>query len=147
MKLHYSIGFMLVFSLYSCESKVEQESQEKPVEIQVYGLTEAEKAAGWELMFDGKTTFGWHTYLDEGVKGWKVVEGALRTEGGNGDLVSDGMYENFELELEWKIDEKGNSGIIYLVDEKEENKATYVSGPEYQIIDNENYPSPLKETQ
>ena len=147
MKLHYSIGVMLIFSLYSCESKVEQKSQEEPVENQVYSLTEAEKAAGWELLFDGKTTTGWHSYLEDGVSGWKVVDGALRTEGGNADLVSDEAYENFELELEWKIDEKGNSGIIYLVDEKEENKATYVSGPEYQIIDDENYPSPLNETQ
>ena len=47
-------------------------------------------------------------------------------------------YENFELQIDWKIAPKENSGIIYMV--TEDNGATYESGPEYQLIDDEGYP-------
>src|SRR3546814_12813417 len=73
--------------------------------------------------FDGETTNGWHTYLkDEAGAAWTVSDGALAFDpsagNGCGDLVTDGEYENYELSLEWKISEGGNSGIIFNVDRK-----------------------------
>ncbi len=69
----------------------------------------------WENLFDGKTTKGWHTYLKQDVSPqWKAENGELSlTAKGGGDIVTDKEYENFELELEWKIAEGGNSGIFY----------------------------------
>lgn len=145
MKLLAAMGLIILCVLSSCDSG--NNSSTVSEKSDTFSLTQAEKAAGWELLFDGKSLEGWHTYLKASAQGWKVVDGVLLTEGGKGDLVTDEVFENFELELEWKISEKGNSGIIYLVDEKPENKATYVSGPEYQIIDDNNYPGGLAPAQ
>jgi hypothetical protein len=98
-------------------------------------------------LFDGKTTNGWHTWHETGVKGWHVMDGILMTHGGNGDLVSDKEFEDFELTFEFKAAPKGNSGVIYKVIETPELNASYMTGPEYQIIDDKNYPSPIKDVQ
>lgn len=101
----------------------------------------------WVKIFDGKTTKGWHNWHSTEVKGWDVQNGVLMTKGGSGDIVSDKEYENFELEFDFKAAPKGNSGVIYKVIETPEQKASYMSGPEYQIIDDQNYPAKLKDTQ
>ncbi len=104
----------------------------------------------WVNIFDGKTTKGWHTWKETGVKGWHVMGGDLMSHGGNGDLVTDKEYGDFILEFEFKASPKGNSGLIYKVIEDPSNKAlsaTYSSGPEYQIIDDLNYPSEINNRQ
>lgn len=104
----------------------------------------------WQNIFDGKTTNGWHTWKLNEVKGWHVMGGVLMTHGGNGDLVSDKEYGDYILEFEFKCALKGNSGVIYKVLENDEDKslfATYASGPEFQIIDDENYPDKIKDSQ
>ena len=95
----------------------------------------------WVKLFDGKTLTGWHSYLKkEASDKWQVEDGAIvLTGGGGGDLVTDKEYENYELELEWKISEGGNSGIIYRVHEDPKYKSTYNSGPEMQVLDNERH--------
>jgi hypothetical protein len=110
-------------------------------------LSEVEKAEGWQLLFDGKTTNGWHTYLKDKVEGWQVKDGILYTPGKQGDIVTDKEFQSFELIVEWKIQEQGNSGIFYYVVEKPEYKRTYETGPEFQIIDDENYPQELADKQ
>lgn len=99
----------------------------------------ASKPGPWKNLFDGKTTTGWHTYGKEGVTGWMVMGGALMTHGKSGNLVTDEEYENFELEFDFKVKPKGNSGVIYKVIEDPTNPP-YYSGPEYQVIDDEGYP-------
>lgn len=105
-------------------------------------LTEAEKAAGWKLLFDGKSTAGWRGYRKD-TADWKVVDGALapnpRT---SGDLVSEEQFESFELAFEWKVSPKGNSGVMYHVIEAPER--SYHSGPEYQVLDNSRGEPPLQ---
>ncbi|MBO9154561.1 DUF1080 domain-containing protein [Chitinophaga sp. GCM10012297] len=111
-------------------------------------LTAKEKKAGWKLLFDGKTTAGWRGYLKQDVPGaWKVQDGALYLDtdakkGGasGGDLITEGEYENYELELQWKIGEGGNSGIIFGVHEDPKFKATYATGPEMQVLDDAKHP-------
>ena len=93
----------------------------------------------WKNLFDGKTTTGWHSYGKTGVKGWMVMGGSLMTHGKSGDLVTDEEFENFELEFEFKIKPKGNSGVMYKVIEDPAHPP-YYSGPEYQLIDDEGYP-------
>ena len=102
------------------------------------------KKGKWESLFDGKTLNGWHTYLKAGQPAsdkWEVQDGAIHLNGkGAGDLVTDKEYRNFELEMEWKISEGGNSGIIYRVHEDPKYKSTYNTGPEMQVLDNERHP-------
>ena len=103
-------------------------------------LTHQQKKHGWKLLFDGKSTNGWHTYLKpDAGPAWKVVNGVLQLDpraAGAADLVSNDEYENFELELEWKIAEGGNSGIIFGVHEDPAYPATYQTGAEMQVLDN-----------
>jgi hypothetical protein len=98
-------------------------------------------------LFDGKTTNGWHSWQQKTVKGWHVMDGILMTHGGSGDLISDKEYEDFELTFEFKAAPKGNSGVIYKVLETPDAKSSYMSGPEYQIIDDVNYPAQIKDVQ
>jgi len=97
------------------------------------------KKAKWTSLFDGKTTTGWHRYLKTDTNGWRVDNGALVTDGKQGDLVTDKEYENFDLEFEFKVQPKGNSGVIYKVQEDPLNSQPYYSGPEYQVIDDKGY--------
>ena len=97
-------------------------------------LTEPEKAVGWKLLFDGRTTQGWHSFKKQSFpeKGWSVDDGWLHARGkGGGDLLSDKQFEQFELQWEWKIAPGGNSGVKYFVLETR-NAAL---GHEYQMID------------
>lgn len=98
---------------------------------------------GWITLFDGKTTNGWHTYGKKTAGNeWKVENGAIHLDASTpdkerGDLVTNEEYKNFDLKLEWKISEKGNSGIIFYVHEDPEKyHETYVTGMEMQVLDN-----------
>ena len=98
-------------------------------------LTKAEKAAGWALLFDGKTTAGWRNFGEETIrKGWSVVDGTLMHTKGGGNIVSEKQYADFELVLDWKVQPDGNSGIFYRV--TQDKGAPWETGPEYQILDN-----------
>ena len=102
-------------------------------------LTMKEKSAGWVLLFDGKTFKGWRNYKGEGVKdGWKVVDGTMQHTVKGGDLITEMQYGDYELKLEWKISEKGNSGIFFGVQESEPK--IYFTGIEMQILDDQKHP-------
>ena len=119
---------------------------------EVYGmpnkLTKDEKAKGWVLLFDGKTTRGWRgAHLDHfPEKGWHiengelVVEAAKGEEAGNGgDIVTVKEFDNFELSLDFKITKGANSGIKYFVTEQYHPKGSAI-GLEYQILDDRYHP-------
>ncbi|MBI1344014.1 MAG: DUF1080 domain-containing protein [Terrimonas sp.] len=112
-------------------------------------LTKKEKKEGWVLLFDGQSTNGWRGYQNKEAKEWTVYNGELICRKGDftgrADLITNDEYENFELSVDWKIDPEQNSGIIYMV--TEDNKASYESGPEYQLIDDLGYPEKLKDGQ
>ena len=107
-------------------------------------LTPAEKAQGFKLLFDGKTTAGWRGFKTAAPDaGWKVTDGALTPDAKkSADLVTKGNYENFEFDFDWKISPKGNSGVIYHVIPVGDE--TYESGPEYQLLDNARGEPPLE---
>ena len=116
-------------------------------------LTDKEKAEGWQLLFNGRDLEGWHNYGKTTVgKSWVVSDNAICLDakadpnGGwqaaeGGDILTAEDYENFELELDWKIAPCGNSGIIYHVTE-DPAKYDYVwkTGPEMQVLDNACHP-------
>jgi len=114
--------------------------------------TKKEKDEGWELLFDGETNTGWRGYNKEAFPetGWEVVDGTIHClssgrgeAGGGGDIITEKKYKNFELKLEWKVAEGGNSGIFYLGQEKPEEPIWHTA-PEMQVLDNERHPDATK---
>ena len=108
-------------------------------------LNENETKEGWKLLFDGKSTKGWRTFnTTKAGSAWKVQNGELyldkTVKDGRGDLLTDAQFENYEFSIEWKIDSCGNSGIIFNVVEGAKYEATYVTGPEMQVLDNACHP-------
>ena len=105
-------------------------------------LTEAEKSEGWQLLFDGQTKNGWHSYNKKGnIDDWKVENGVLvlNSTKKDDDIVTDEEFENYHLKLDWNISEGGNSGIIFNVKEAPEYDRSYKTGPEQQVLDNERH--------
>jgi len=118
------------------------------VESQHNVLTTAEKQAGWQLLFDGKTTTGWRGFQSQKfpTDGWVVADGCLKRVAKAGDIVTTKTFLNFELKWEWKISKKGNSGVKYLVNEARLDKphgkiSPHALGDEYQMLDDLSFPT------
>ncbi len=118
-------------------------------------LSKKETEEGWKLLFDGKTMDHWRGYCKDNVPpAWSVEEGTIHIKGSGkgeagasegGDIITKKTYGNFELSLEWKVSEGGNSGIFYLAREKcgddsIPGQPIWKSSPEMQILDNEKHP-------
>ncbi len=115
-------------------------------------LTPAEKKNGWILLFDGKTTAGWHGYnLKVFPDCWAIEDGALtmnsKGSGESLDIITDKTYRKFALFLEYKLTKAANSGIIFQVTEDPKYKYPYETGPEFQVIDHQNWPDKLESWQ
>lgn len=113
-------------------------------------LTAKEKADGWMLLFDGKTTDNWRGYRKDSIPpNWVVADGTLHCQGSGrgeagaengGDIIYDKKFSDFDLKIDWKISEGGNSGIFYLGQEDPKFDFIYETAPEYQVLDNERHP-------
>jgi len=104
-------------------------------------LTAEERAAGWRLLFDGKTTAGWRGWkMDSMPSGWQVVDGTLKRVKPAADIITKEKFKNFELSLEWNIAKNGNSGIFYRASEDADDNAIYWSAPEMQVLDDVGHP-------
>ncbi len=148
--MKYANYFLLLFLfLASCQNNTppateEPEATPPPAENT---LTEEEKAAGWELLFNGQNTEKWRGYnRDEfPTLGWRVDDGTIvveksgtEEEGFGGDIVTKETFENYELTLEYLLSDTANSGILYRVKEVADTPIWY-NAPEYQILDNATY--------
>jgi hypothetical protein len=108
--------------------------------------------AGYTSLFDGKTLNGWRTYQNKAADSWMVQNGMLYCKGSatdksdkRADLITVDTFENFDLQLDWKLAPQGNSGILYMVTETQ--PSSYLTGPEYQLIDDVNFPEKLEDWQ
>ena len=141
MKKIFTFSIMMSVVLFTaCQENMENK------------LTTAEEKAGWKLLFDGNTMNGWRTFKNKTGNSWQVVNGELHCKGSKtdksdlrADIITTNQYENFELSLDWKIAKGGNSGIMYHV--TEEYGAAYLTGPEYQLIDDEGFHEKLEDWQ
>lgn len=97
-------------------------------------LSAEEAAAGWRLLFDGESMDGWRNYGSESVQGWGIQQGCLAWLESEGDLISREQFSDFELKLEWRISEAGNSGIFIRGDES--GRTIHYTGFEMQVLDN-----------
>ena len=102
-------------------------------------LSSAEKADGWQLLFNGKDMSQWRNFKEETISPiWEVKDGVVTMTNKDGnDIMTKKQYGNFIFKLQWKISEVGNSGIFILADEK--GKRIYSHAPEIQILDNERH--------
>ncbi len=98
----------------------------------------------WITLFDGESFNGWHSYNQESVlPGWQIEDGAMvldKSKGKGGYIITDEEFENFELQLEWKIAECGNSGIFWNIVESSKYGTPYLTAPEMQVLDNACHP-------
>lgn len=113
-------------------------------------LTADEESQGWKLLFNGRNMDGWETYQGKENDSWEVVDGTLhcKPEGAaqkRADIRTVDQYTDFDLVFDWKIAPTDNSGVIYR--STEEFDQPYLSGPEYQVIDDKGYPDKLTPTQ
>ena len=137
-----AIAFITIFFI-SCNSSKKM--------MQANTLSGTEKNDGWQLLFDGQTTKGWHKYGNTPVgSAWKIKDGYLYLDTtakenwqirDGGDIITDEEFDNFHLQLDWKIAKAGNSGIIFYI---HEDKAAYeypwMTGMEMQVLDNNGHP-------
>jgi hypothetical protein len=97
------------------------------------------RESGWTVLFDGRSTDAFRGFKKDSLPAdsWTIEDGTLKSlPARQVDLITREPYENFELELEWKVARAGNSGIMFHVSEAESE--TYMTGPEMQIVDDAN---------
>ena len=124
----FALGLFAVLSL-ACKG-----SAQAPLNT----LTAEEKAAGWKLLFDGKSTAGWRAYgADTMPSGWQAVDGILTRVSRAADIITRDQYGDFELTLDWKLEPGGNSGLFYRAVEGLE--WIYHGAPEYALLDDERH--------
>ena len=127
-------GWLLAVALAGCSS--EKSSTVASIPMKPDSASGASALAGgeWRTLFDGRSLEAWRGFKKDSVPaGWQVVDGALTRVGEAGDLITRDQFGNFELTLEWKVAEGGNSGIMFRVAETAD--ATYETGPEMQVLD------------
>ena len=106
----------------------------------------SQKPSDWTILFDGQSVTGMRGYKMDSFPwdSWVIKEGALKTiPGSKGvDIISTDIYKDFELELEWKLQSGGNSGIFYFA--TEEGNFIWQSAPEMQVLDNTAHPDRMR---
>lgn len=102
-------------------------------------LTAAERAEGWRVLFDGSSLDAWRGYRKPAMPdGWQAMDGSLvLVVAGAGDIITRDQFRNFDLRLEWKVAEGGNSGIFYRA--TEEGSYVWQSATEMQVLDDERH--------
>jgi len=150
-----AIHLLLVVGLVACGgAEPAEEAPESPAaatadnaQAAPNSLTPEEITEGWELLFDGGTSTGWRAYGQESFPegGWEIRDGAMiiLTSGDSdqmagGDLVSEAEFENFDLRFEFRVTPVANSGVFYLVQEREGFDIWHLA-PEYQVLDDPAY--------
>ena len=157
-KSHLLVLPVIFLALVSLPRQHDQETGPPAGEVGLNTLTQAQRAEGWILLFDGKTFNGWRGLGRDTIPQghWIIEEGAIkkvpsadvpRQADGQplvgGDLMTVETFADFELYLEWKISPAGNSGIKYNVSEEMSTSRPPIYaalGFEYQIIDDDRHP-------
>lgn len=108
-------------------------------------LSQEQQKEGWKLLFDGKTTTGWHTYNQSTIgSAWKAEDGALHLDASKkgdwqtingGDIICENTYRNFDFKIDWKISVAGNSGVMFYAQEGPQYHYAWETGMESQVLD------------
>jgi hypothetical protein len=112
-------------------------------------LSELERSQGFELLFDGRSAWGWRSAREKEFPkgGWEIKDGELSVleSGGaessnGGDIITLRKFKAFELKLEFRMTAGANSGVKYYVDPELNRGPGSSIGLEYQILDDERHP-------
>ena len=145
--VHILVLCLLLISAQNCrdeEAEMAQKEFEEALkeDVQVANsLTPEERAEGWELLFDGNSLDHWRGFKQQTVPaGWLIRGGAIHFSGhaSAGDIITKEQYQDFELRLEWRVSQGGNSGIFFHVSEQDLDHA-WESGPEMQVLDDDGH--------
>ncbi len=141
-------SILLIMTVFlSCKTEPKKETKKeasKEAKKESYSDVTAGETDNWIYLFDGTSTIGWRAYNGESLPSQWVIEDGVLTfdtekklesdkEGGKDIIYAAEEFDNFELYLEWKIPEGGNSGVMYHI--KEGDHAPYEVSPEYQLLD------------
>ena len=124
--------------IIACKTKEEKKEVSNEVAVEINSISEK-----WITLFDGSNFDSWKGYLHEGMYDEWSIDGdaMLFTPNGKGkNIITKQKFTSFELAIEWKIAEGGNSGIFWGVFEDKQFKEAYHTGPEIQVLDNERHP-------
>ena len=166
-KILFCTALAALFAAVSCGgSKQTTEQTEESSAAPAYSTMDKEQVdlskfkvddEGYIVLFDGSSLEGWRGYgKDEVPTRWSIDDGCLKfsgtgtgegQQGDGGDIIFAHKFQNFELSFDWKVSKGGNSGVFYLIQEVTTEKdgetilePSYISAPEYQILDNANHP-------
>lgn len=133
-------------ALTACKNEKKDSAETDIKETEEMATTEDKEQDEWQELFNGENLDGWKAYNKDSVSSqWTVQDGAIAftpsdAVEGSENLITEEEFGNFELSLEWKISEGGNSGIMWAVQEDEKFSEPYLTGPEIQVLDNERHP-------
>ncbi len=138
----FALAFVLGLGLAAAPAHAVLEDGQAP-----NTLTEEQEAEGWRLLFDGEDPARhWRGYnRDDLPAGWQVDEDGwlvLADTDAGGDIITLEEFDDFDLFMEWKISDGGNSGIFYFA--QEVSGSIWHSAPEYQILDNDPDTNPIQ---
>ena len=166
-KILFCLALGALVALVSCGSSTKQVTEETEENAApAYSTMDKEQVdlskfkvddEGYIVLFDGSSLEGWRGYgKDEVPTRWSIDDGCLKfsgtgtgegQQGDGGDIIFAHKFKNFELSFDWKVSKGGNSGVFYLIQEVTTEKdgetilePSYISAPEYQILDNANHP-------
>ena len=98
-------------------------------------LTAQEQSEGWTMLWDGTTTAGWRSIKTNAFPktGWEIKDGTLSVlkEVYSGDIITENVYSNFTLKLEFRMTPASNSGIKYFFNPKLNGGTTL----EFQLLE------------
>jgi len=143
MKNLLLLGVLIIMTI-SCKEKAKATVEEMAVQTMTEASSDMEKQEAWTILFDGTSFDAWKQYNTDTVSAsWKLEDGAMvfypPKEYKAQNLVTKKEYTDFVLSLEWKISRGGNSGIFWGVHEDSNLNEAYQTGPEIQVLDNEEH--------
>ena len=146
MKFIYSVLVVAAVSMISCKPSTESKESSEATAATSNDSTAA-ATPGVKALFDGKSLAGWKFFKGKENNSWEVAEGTLHCKPFDGhekraDLITTDQYGNYELSFDWKVAAKSNSGVMYKV--TEEFDEPYLSGPEYQVLDDIGWPGKIE---
>ena len=145
MKRIFIIGSVTLL-LFACNNEKKESDHSRKLKSEVMTSSNQQKD-NWDTLFEGNDLKKWQVYKRDSISSqWKVQNGVISFTPARGDkrikeyLMTNEKYENFELQVEWKISKGGNSGILWGIQEMEKYDEPFYTGPEIQILDNERHP-------
>jgi len=147
MKKVFSIVAISILVM-ACKQQASKTKEITATEVSDTILTPDASSGDWIVLFDGTSFNSWHEYLSDSVSdAWKIEGKAMvfyppkdKENRKSHNLVTSSEFTDFELSLEWKISAGGNSGIFWGVKELQTLPEAYQTGPEIQVLDNEQHP-------